>query len=230
MNCQQAQEKRPQTSRQGWAITKMQGIVRWFNMSLRGAGIKVLAASSIVLGVVATSHPLPTYAQSTPTTTPQPSPSAVSAVQTATPGEDGAIIHVVQPGETLIAIANAYSIPLTDLMELNGLQGTDIFPEDELIIRLAYTPTPTDLPTATPTPTRQPTATRRPTRTPTVTTLAQETEDGSSSANDEQGGAGDEQNDSDVLGTILLISIGVLGISGIALMGAGSLLKRRKTS
>lgn len=90
---------------------------------------------------------------------------------TATPQPDGSIVHVVQEGETLATIAEAYGVSMAEIRALNGLAPTAnlIFPGERLIIRIA--PTPTETPTITPTvprPTRTPTPVT-PTRTPVPT-------------------------------------------------------------
>lgn len=106
----------------------------------------------------------------------------VSAVQqaapnwqmaTSTPAEDGSIAHVIKYGETLVSIAEAYGIPLQDLISMNRLDPNNpvYYEGDVLIIRNAFTPTPFITSTFTPRPptrTPQPTRTPRPTRTATV--------------------------------------------------------------
>jgi uncharacterized protein YkwD len=87
-----------------------------------------------------------------------------------TPNADGSIIHIVQSGDTTLGIALAYHISWGDLLKLNGLTDKSIiFPDQNIIIRAAYTPTPT-LPTSTPTihPTITPWPTSRPTSTATA--------------------------------------------------------------
>lgn len=109
----------------------------------------------------------------------------VSYIQTSTPNEDGSITHVVEYGETLIDIAEAYGITLQELLSHNpSLSPTNpvYFEGDVLIIKPAFTPTPemtatytprpptrTPLPTRTPRPTYTVTAIRTPTLTPTET-------------------------------------------------------------
>jgi LysM repeat protein len=69
-----------------------------------------------------------------------------------TPNADGSIIHIVQPGDQLLAIAILYGINYSDLLKMNSLTASSIiFPGQKIIIRPAYTPTPTQ-PTLTPTP------------------------------------------------------------------------------
>jgi uncharacterized protein YkwD len=101
----------------------------------------------------------------------------VQPITLATPGPDGTIIHVVQYGQTLWAISDAYGIPLADLLALNGLtEDSAIYPDEQLLIVQGtgetVTPTPTEVltlePTATSQPTTRPTATQAvPTPTPT---------------------------------------------------------------
>ncbi len=94
-------------------------------------------------------------------------PATPTAFATATPREDGSIVHVVQPGETIWSIALAYKVRQEDLISYNGLSPSQpvIYANQRLLIRLKYTPTPSATITATPPPpTRTPylTATRRP--------------------------------------------------------------------
>lgn len=84
-----------------------------------------------------------------------------------TPNADGSIIHVVRKSDTIYGIAFAYGIPVEELLRLNGLTlDSVIYVGKQLIIRPAFTPTPTS-PTSTPT--RRPTATPWPTSTATLT-------------------------------------------------------------
>jgi LysM repeat protein len=91
------------------------------------------------------------------TATPQP----IIPVVTVTPQKDGSLIHVVQPGQTLWAIAIAYGVKIADLVKWNNLSANSaIYVGQKLVV--AGTPTPTLSPTIT--------NTRRPiTRTPTIT-------------------------------------------------------------
>jgi murein DD-endopeptidase MepM/ murein hydrolase activator NlpD len=102
----------------------------------------------------------------------------IYGVMTATPQFDGTVTHVVQYGQTLLTIAQAYGITVEELRTLNGFAPdfTAIWPDDVLIIRKG---TGASEPTATAetTPTATPTLTPRPTYTPsnlelTATVLA----------------------------------------------------------
>lgn len=98
-------------------------------------------------------------------------------VQTATPQPDGAIVHEIQAGQSLWAIATAYGVQINDIAALNGMapENLVIYPGQKLILRQAFTPTISPTITETPVPptrTVRPTFTPRPTRpssTPTVT-------------------------------------------------------------
>jgi hypothetical protein len=98
-------------------------------------------------------------------------------ILTSTPMPDGAIVHIVQEGENLASIAEAYGASMPDIRALNGMAPTSnlIFPGQSLIIRLPLPATETPTPTITvPRPTRTPTVitpsrTPRPTRTVTPT-------------------------------------------------------------
>ena len=107
-----------------------------------------------------------------PTSTTGP---VINALVTSTPTPDGTIIHVVQYGQTLWGIAEAYGISLIDLQNMNGLtDDSAIYPGDLLLIVQGTgetpTPTPTEIleePTPTLTPTAKVVATETPTLTPT---------------------------------------------------------------
>ncbi len=72
---------------------------------------------------------------------------------TPTPGADGRIMYVIQPGDTCISISLLNNVPLNDLRLLNNLD-TDCFlvPGNQLLLGLAATTVPDSGPTATPTP------------------------------------------------------------------------------
>nr|HID13279.1 LysM peptidoglycan-binding domain-containing protein [Anaerolineae bacterium] len=87
----------------------------------------------------------PTPASDTPTPAPSPTPRV-----TPTPYPEGAIVHVVRPGETLFRIALMYGVDLDQIRELNaGSIGPNdtIWPGQELVISL-----PGEIPTLTPVP------------------------------------------------------------------------------
>lgn len=68
----------------------------------------------------------------------------VAPILISTPNPDGSIIYIIQPGDTLFAIAQAYRLPLISLEQLNSVTDTTtIYPGRKLIIRPAFTPTAT---------------------------------------------------------------------------------------
>ncbi len=139
-------------------------------------------------------------------------------VSTVTPQVDGSIVHVVQPGEVLSNIAEAYQVLLSQIYSLNYLTDQSvIYPGQRLKIK---TPDPTATPTETSTPTRVPTATRRPTRTPTQTLLAAPTSPAAS-----QTPAAMQAPTAGI--DWLLVAIGGLLVAGLSLVIAGSLLKKK---
>lgn len=107
-----------------------------------------------------------------PTATPPP-PTPTSAVPptpraTPTPRPDGAVVHIVQPGDTLFGIALQYNVPLDQLRRLNA--GT-IGPND--LIRVGQEIVVSGAPMTLPTPTPMPTAeapTTAPGETPAIPT------------------------------------------------------------
>jgi uncharacterized protein YkwD len=102
-------------------------------------------------------------------TPPPPILSPTPTIVVNTPNADGSIIHVIQSGDTVLAIAIAYGVPVNDIYRLNNITSdTTIYAGHKLTIRAANTPTPTQ-PTSTATP--FPTATLWPTSAATGTEL-----------------------------------------------------------
>jgi LysM repeat protein len=103
---------------------------------------------------------------------PSPTPMIIMPVITVTPMPDGSMIHQVQPGQSLWAIAIAYGVKISDLVKLNDtLSPTNpvIYTGQKIIVRGTLQPTigPTVTDTSEPA-TRTPTITRTP-RAPTRT-------------------------------------------------------------
>ena len=92
-------------------------------------------------------------------------------ILTSTPQPDGAISHIVQPDESLWVISQAYGIPGSEIMVLNGNspEANEVYIGDVLLIRKAYTPTPTSNVTPTPIPTTPQPTVFIPSRTPIPT-------------------------------------------------------------
>lgn len=113
---------------------------------------------------VATPAPTATLDPALPTATPAPT---ATPFATATPLPDGAVVHTVQAGETLMAISRQYQVPVEQIIQLNNLTDANVlFVGQKLVISaspLAATPLP-----ATPAPTALP-ATPAPTTTLPVT-------------------------------------------------------------
>jgi uncharacterized protein YkwD/LysM repeat protein len=100
-------------------------------------------------------------------------PLVVNTILPATPLEDGKLVHVVKPGETLWLIAVSYGVKIVDLRRLNNLAETQaIFPGEKLLIRQELNPLPqAATPTVTLPATLQLTNTRVFTLMPTPTLL-----------------------------------------------------------
>lgn len=155
----------------------------------------------------------------------QPDPTRAQSIVTSTPNSDGSIVHVVQTGESLISIAEAYGVSVEEIKVLNNLSSDEIFAGDTLIIRPAATVTPTGTATATATNTPEPTSTRRPTRTPTKTPRPGSTNgpDGAIASSQSSG----ENGLADSLGNILLGAFVTLGVIGAGMMIMGGLMRRK---
>ncbi len=104
-----------------------------------------------------------------------PSPT-LSNIQKLTPEADGNYYHTVQSGETLSWIAGLYEVPLSDLMNWNGLNNASVIhPGQKLLLRV----TPPATPTLTPAPmaaTPSPHLSITPPPTATPTEIVPETE------------------------------------------------------
>ncbi len=94
-------------------------------------------------------RPMPVHAAPPAQPTPFPTP---------TPREDGAIVYIVQPGDTLWRIAAISGVPIEELRALNDLRSDTVSPGQPLILGYA-------VPGATPTP-----AITEPTPTPMLPT------------------------------------------------------------
>lgn len=130
-----------------------------------------------------------------------------------TPNPDGSIVHVVQPGEILLAIAAAYNVPLADLLRLNNLTvNSVIYPNQKIVIRPAFTPTPTQ---PTPTASLLPTLTPWPTSTPTTSPLVSQTATPAGIRPSSLSNA----NAAALIGLILLLALGLAAL--VALFGQG---------
>ncbi len=159
-------------------------------------------------------------------TTPGPTIEPFNPVEVSTPGADGSIYHIVQPGENLALIAQAYNISLGDLMALNGLNSDSvIFPNQKLLIRSGSTLTPTSEVTDTPAP-HPATPTSRPTRTPTIQPVVADTATPESTASLESTAVPPAGSGSDRLGNALLVAVGALVVLGVGFIVTGSLIKR----
>ena len=106
------------------------------------------------------------------TATPNDQPGLPSAVITSTTNPDGSVVHIIQYGETLIQIAQAYGVTLSQIFANNpdlDPQNPKYYSGETLIIFPPFTSTPNYSPTVTPrtpTVTSKPTHTFAPTRTP----------------------------------------------------------------
>ena len=126
---------------------------------------------TLVAAGVAGQGPAPTARPSAvgPTATPpRPTPTLpYEPVLPATPRPDGAVIHTVQRGQTLMMIAGSYRVPLEDILRYNHLTENSLLRIGQQIIIVPPRATPTSTPRpARAAPTPRPTAAARPTSTP----------------------------------------------------------------
>jgi uncharacterized protein YkwD len=137
-------------------------------VALDGDGMTVYVVNFglVVGGPIQQPTPGSTVITAGPSSTPVP---IIQPIVTATPNPDGSVTHIVQYGQTLWNIVEAYNINMPDLLALNNLTEEDaIYPDQELLIlpasvTLEATPENTGTPQAqtnTPTLAPSPTATR----------------------------------------------------------------------
>lgn len=123
------------------------------NLTEIGAGVTV--ANGRVYYVIdcarpttAGAPPAGTQAQGTGAGVPGSDVGVVIPVTVSTPNVNGEVVHEVQSGQSLWAIAIAYGVKINDIMRLNNLTGNDIYPGEKLLIKYHATLTPAP-PTAT---------------------------------------------------------------------------------
>ena len=138
----------------------------------------------------------------------------VAPVTVATTNEDGSIIHKVEIGQALWSIAAAYEVTVDQLLALNNLSANAVIYEgDTLLVKLAYTPTPS--PTITQTP-------RTPTRTPIPAQTAKAVKTQVPSSEDSNSGF--LGFDSQTMGLALILISGI----GLVLIIVGTMAKDKK--
>ena len=139
----------------------------------------------------------------------------VAPVAVATPNEDGSIVHEVEIGQALWSIAAAYEVTVDQLLAINNLSANAVIYEGQtLLVRLAYTPTPS--PTITQTP-------RTPTRTPIPAQTAQVVK--TQAPNSEDSIFGFLGHDRQTMGLALILISGI----GLVLIIVGTMAKDKKT-
>jgi hypothetical protein len=150
----------------------------------------------------------------------------ITLFETSTPEADGSTYHTVQPGDTIITIAEAYGISGAELLAINGLtRDSVIYPGNRLIISRGPSPTPTLDVTETPTPTETQPATLTPTPLPTRTPTPTHSPVPPTPTDTPVPGL--QIGDVTLGADPFLLAIGALALSGVALMGFGILLKKR---
>jgi hypothetical protein len=112
-----------------------------------GAGISIAGGRVYITmdaGWPSGAYPLPTHQTWTPEGTPgQFSSLAFEPIFVSTPLPDGSLYHVVGYGQSLIGIAGAYGMSVTDLATINNINPDQIYAGQKLIIHRAATPSPT---------------------------------------------------------------------------------------
>lgn len=161
---------------------------------------------------------------------PPPTREIIMAVKIATPRPDGAIVHVVEPGQALFSIATAYKVDLATLLALNtGMtEKSIIYPGEKILIKAPdRTITPSLAVTETmaePSATLRPATTAPPRPSATATSRTQATATPAATSTPEPDGEVKAGASPGI--DPLLVVIGLLFFAGLALVTTGSLLKR----
>jgi hypothetical protein len=142
-----------------------------------------------------------------------------------TPNADGAVIHVVEPGQTLWAIAAIYDINILDMLAINGLNANAfIVPGQKIVIRQAGSqPTATEKVEEK---VEKPTRTPRPSATPTQPVTKQANLSPTMSAsNIEKAQADDRTVPKSGIDPLLVVIVSLM-VGGLVLVVAGNVVKR----
>lgn len=176
--------------------------------------------------------------------TPAATVAIIMPVEVATARADGSVVHVVAEGQALWHVAEAYDVPIPELLAQNNLtESSIIYPGDKLVVKTAsqtltptaeaaeehettVTPTPTGTKKPTATPTSQPPTSTQAAGTPAQAVLALATTPQAPAQS--AGSLTDAALKQSASGPdYLLIAIGGLGLAGLALVILGGALKRR---
>ena len=165
-------------SRPEWMARRSHNDVYVDEASLVKVGEGTVAVTATATSSTGPEQPTPTsqpdavQPTSTPATAPvTQTPAATGTpVATRTPRPDGAVVHVVQSGDTLYGISLQYNVPLDDLYKLNNLTRESILSVgQEIVVQVgqgtAAAPPPTSAPKPTDTP--QAASSKSPLATPT---------------------------------------------------------------
>lgn len=143
----------------GWDLTPQQGVVWWINSpvhyntlittryAVAGTGFAANGRQNHYTLVVGRPRSGSAAAEAPQDQSAEP-PAIVIPITLSEPDENGAIVHRVQQGQTLWAIAARYGIKLIDLRLFNNLGDSDLVrPGDDLIVKLAEGQAPPPTPT-----------------------------------------------------------------------------------
>lgn len=156
-------------SRPEWDAARLHNDVYVDDASLVQVGTGAVAPKPATQPTATPAAPAATAPEQAATPAASVVPPTKAPAVTPSPRPDGAVVHVVQAGDTLSGISAQYNVPLDELYKLNGLTSQSIIAAgQEIVIKVgtvtAVPPTPTTAPTqaaaATPTlPPPPPTAT-----------------------------------------------------------------------
>jgi hypothetical protein len=137
-----------------WADAQHQGTMLSPNLTEIGAGVAVSGGLAYIVLDCAQPNGNGQQPVFTPSVGGTPGKSIageyIVPITLSTARPDGAIVHVVQSGQSLWAIAIAYGVKIDEIRNLNKLASNEIYPNQELIIKYAPTSTP-EPPTPVPT-------------------------------------------------------------------------------
>lgn len=170
-------------SRPEWLAPRSHNDVYVDEASLVKVGEGTVAPTATATSSAGPAQPTPTSQPDAVQPTPTPAtalitetPAATSTpVVTRTPRPDGAVVHVIQSGDTLYAISLQYNVPLDDLYRLNDLTRESILSVgQEIVVQVGQGTVVVPSPTSAPKPTNTPQAapSQSPLATPTLLATA----------------------------------------------------------
>ena len=144
----------------GWELSSQQAVTWWINSPVHyntlittryaeaGTGYVQSGKRHFYVLVVGRRSSSPPANPAASTTSTDDAPAYVAPIIISQPREDGSVVHQVQPGQSLWAIAARYNVKMDELLLFNNLtEDAFIQPGDELLVKLGAGQSPPPTPT-----------------------------------------------------------------------------------